>query len=78
MNEILALINLLGDYKRALLYAYLQNKGWGLVVSDYDILDDLKFSTIDLVRARGELMISGAIKVEYLPGNMARHKIGGM
>ena len=78
MNEILTLINLLGDYRRALLYAYLQNKGWGLVVSDYDILDDLKFSTIDLVRARGELMISGAIKVEYLPGNMARHKIGGM
>lgn len=78
MNEILTLINLLGDYKRALLYAYLQNKGWGLVVSDYDILNDLKFSTIDLVRARGELMISGVIKVEYLPGNMARHKIGGM
>lgn len=78
MNEILTLINLLGDYKRALLYAYLQNKGWGLVVSDYDILNDLKFSTTDLVRARGELMISGVIKVEYLPGNTARHKIGGM
>ena len=78
MNEILALINLLGDYKRALLYAYLQNKGWGLVVPDYDILSDLKFSTTDLVRARGELMTSGVIKVEYLPDNMARHKIGGM
>lgn len=78
MNEILTLINLLGDYKRALLYAYLQNKGWGLIVSDYDILNDLKFSTTDLVRARGELMISGVIKVEYLPDNMARHKIGGM
>jgi hypothetical protein len=78
MNEILTLINLLGDYKRALLYAYLQNKGWGLVVSDYDILSDLKFSTTDLVRARGELMMSGVIKVEYLPGNMARHEIRGM
>lgn len=78
MNEILTLINLLGDYKRALLYAYLQNKGWGLIVSDYDILSDLKFSAIYLVRARGELMMSGVIKVEYLPGNMARHKIGGM
>lgn len=77
MNEILTLINLLGDYKRALLYAYLQNKGWGLIVSDYDILADLKFSTIDLVRARGELMINGVIKVEYLPGNMARHEIRG-
>ena len=78
MNEILTLINLLGDYKRALLYAYLQNKGWGLIVSDCDILDDLKFSTIDLVRARGELMISGVIKVEYLPDNMARHEIRGL
>lgn len=78
MNEILTLINLLGDYKRALLYAYLQNKGWGLIVSDYDILCDLKFSTTDLVRARGELMISGAIKVEYLPDNMARHEIRGL
>lgn len=78
MNEILALINLLGDYKRALLYAYLQNKGWGLIVSDYDILCDLKFSATDLVRARGELMMRGVIKVEYLPGNMARHKIGEM
>lgn len=78
MNELLTLINLLGDYKRALLYAYLQNKGWGLIIADRDILDDLKFSTIDLVRARGELMISGVIKVEYLPDNMARHKIGGM
>ena len=78
MNEILTLINLLGDYKRALLYAYLQNKGWGLIIADCDILDDLKFSTIDLVRARGELMTSGIIKVEYLPDNMARHKIGGM
>nr|DAK18639.1 MAG TPA: hypothetical protein [Caudoviricetes sp.] len=77
MNEILTLINLLGDYKRALLYAYLQNKGWGLIVSDYDILSDLKFSTIDLVRARGELM-SGVIQVEYLPGNMARHEIRGI
>lgn len=78
MNEILTLINLLGDYKRALLYAYLQNKGWGLIVSDYDILSDLKFSTIDLVRARGELMMRGIIKVEYLPGNMARHEIRGL
>lgn len=78
MNEILTLINLLGDYKRALLYAYLQNKGWGLVVSDYDILADLKFSTIDLVRARGELIISGVIRVEYLPDNMARHEIRGL
>lgn len=78
MNEILTLINLLGDYKRALLYAYLQNKGWGLIVSDYDILCDLKFSATDLVRARGELMMRGVIKVEYLPGNMARHEIGGM
>ena len=78
MNEILTLINLLGDYKRALLYAYLQSKGWGLIVSDYDILSDLKFSTIDLVRARGELMISGVIKVEYLPDNMARHEIRGL
>ena len=78
MNELLTLINLLGDYKRALLYAYLQNKGWGLIIADCDILDDLKFSTIDLVRARGELIISGVIKVEYLPDNMARHKIRGM
>ena len=78
MNEILTLINLLVDYKRALLYAYLQNKGWGLIVSDYDILSDLKFSATDLVRARGELMMSGVIKVEYLPGNMARHEIRGM
>lgn len=77
MNEILTLINLLGDYKRALFYAYLQNKGWGLIIADCDILDDLKFSTIDLVKARGELMISGVIKVEYLPGNMARHEIRG-
>lgn len=78
MNEILTLINLLGDYKRALLYAYLQNKGWGLIIADNDILADLKFSTTDLAKARGELIISGVIKVEYLPGNMARHKIGGM
>ena len=78
MNEILTLINLLGDYKRALLYAYLQNKGWGLIVSDYDILCDLEFSATDLVRARGELMMRGVIKVEYLPDNMARHEIGGM
>nr|DAN08786.1 MAG TPA: hypothetical protein [Caudoviricetes sp.] len=78
MNEILTLINLLGDYKRALLYAYLQNKGWGLIIADCDILDDLKFSTIDLVRARGELIISGVIRVEYLPDNMARHEIRGL
>ena len=78
MNEILTLINLLGDYKRALLYAYLQNKGWGLIIADNDILADLKFSTTDLAKARGELMISRVIKVEYLPGNTARHKIGEM
>ena len=78
MSEILTLINLLGDYKRALLYAYLQNKGWGLIIADNDILADLKFSTTDLAKARGELMISRVIKVEYLPGNTARHKIGEM
>ena len=77
MNEILTLINLLGDYKRALLYAYLQNKGWGLIIADNDILADLKFSTTDLAKARGELMISRVIKVEYLPDNMARHEIRG-
>lgn len=78
MNEILTLINLLGDYKLALLYGYLENIDWRETVHDGDILSDLKFSKTDLIRTRGALIMREAIKVEYLPDNAARYEIRGL
>lgn len=77
MNEILTLIGLLGDYKRALLYGYLGDKQ-SKTIADGEIMDALKFSDEDLRKARGALIMREAIKVEYLPDNAARYEIRGL